>query len=80
MTQKAPYGRYNAPWGFLQFGKDGTSIMSEHTKNLQPEELVELRENVEKMDGDALVRFRNSFDPDIMGFDGVEGAVSDEYK
>lgn len=54
--------------------------MSEHTKNLQPEELAGLREDVEKMDSNALVRFRNSFDPDMMGFDGEEGAVSDEYK
>lgn len=50
-------------------------MRSEHTKNLQPEELAKLKADVAAMDGDKLAEFRNSFDPDKMGFDGEEGAV-----
>ena len=48
---------------------------SEHTKKLQPEELAKLKEDVAAMDDDALAEFRNSFDPDTMGFSGEEGAI-----
>ncbi|MCM1297043.1 MAG: hypothetical protein NC311_16005 [Muribaculaceae bacterium] len=50
-------------------------MRSEHTKNLQPEELTELKVDVAAMDDDALAEFRNSFEPDNMGFDGEEGAA-----
>lgn len=50
-------------------------MRSEHTKNLQPEELGELKEDVATMDNDALAKFRNGFDPDKMGFSGEEGAT-----
>ena len=50
-------------------------MKSEHTKNLQPEELTKLKENVATMDDDALAEFRNGFDPDKMGFYGEEGAA-----
>lgn len=50
-------------------------MKSEHTKDLQPEELSKLKEDVAAMDGDALAEFRNSFEPDEMGFSGEEGAA-----
>ncbi|MBD5504078.1 MAG: hypothetical protein HDR09_20010 [Lachnospiraceae bacterium] len=50
-------------------------MKSEHTKDLQPEELAELKSNVAGMDSDGLAEFRNSFDPDTMGFSGEEGAA-----
>lgn len=49
--------------------------MSEHTKDLQPEELAELKRKVAGMDDDALTKFRNSFDSDKMGFSGEEGVA-----
>lgn len=49
--------------------------MSEHTKDLQPEELAALKEKVAGMDDDRLAEFRNGFDPDKMGFYGEEGAA-----
>ncbi len=48
-------------------------MKSEQTKNLQPEELEELKESVTRMDNDGLAEFRNGFDPDTMGFSGEEG-------
>lgn len=48
-------------------------MKSEHTKNLQTKELSKLKEDVAAMDEDALAEFRNSFDPDKMGFSGEEG-------
>lgn len=48
-------------------------MKSEHTKDLQPEELEELKSNVAGMDDDRLAEFRNSFDSDTMGFNGEEG-------
>lgn len=48
---------------------------SEHTKNLQTEELFKLKRDVAAMDDDALTEFRNSFDPDKMGFSGEEGVA-----
>ena len=50
-------------------------MRSEHTKNLQPEELEGLKAAVAAMDDDKLAEFRNGFDPDKMGFDGEEGAT-----
>lgn len=50
-------------------------MKSEHTKDLQPEELSKLKEDVAAMDDDALAEFRNSFEPDEMGFSGEEGAA-----
>ncbi len=50
-------------------------MRSEHTKDLQPEELEELKEKVAGMDEDALTEFRNGFNPDEMGFCGEEGAT-----
>ena len=50
-------------------------MRSEHTKNLQPEELEGLKADVAAMDDDKLAEFRNGFDPDKMGFDGEEGST-----
>lgn len=50
-------------------------MKSEHTKDLQTEELAELKEKVAGMDEDALAEFRNGFNPDEMGFCGEEGAA-----
>lgn len=55
--------------------KGWQNMRSEHTKNMKPEELAELRESVARMDDSALAEFRNGFDPDKMGFDGEEGAA-----
>lgn len=52
-------------------------MKSEHTKNLQPEELKKLREKVAGMDDDTLAEFRNGFDPDTMGFSGEEGEIEE---
>lgn len=52
-------------------------MKSEHTKNMQPEELAALRKTVESMNDEELAEFRNSFDPDKMGFDGEEGAIDE---
>lgn len=50
-------------------------MKSEHTKDLQPEELAGLKEKVTGMDEDALTEFRNGFNPDEMGFCGEEGVA-----
>ena len=47
--------------------------MSEHTKDLQPEELAALKEKVAGMDDDGLAEFRNRVDDDKMGVFGEEG-------
>lgn len=49
--------------------------MSEHTKDLQLEELAEIKEKVAGMDDAALTKFRNGFNPDKMGFYGEEGVA-----
>ena len=48
------------------------TISSEALKNLTEEEQKELQERIQSMSGDDLRVFRNSFDPDSMGFDGME--------
>lgn len=50
-------------------------MSSEKTKNLTQKELVMIRRNVENMTDEELEVFRNSFEPDEMGFNGEEGAV-----
>ena len=52
-------------------------MRSEKTKDMNTEELKNLRSDVEAMDEEALAEFRNSFDPDEMGFDGEEGAIDE---
>lgn len=52
-------------------------MRSEHTKNMSDKEIQILQKNVAEMTEEELVEFRNSFDPDEMGFDGKEG-VEDE--
>lgn len=51
------------------------NISSENTKNMNSNEIAELQKKVENMSSDELKNFRNSFDPDSMGFDGEEGVV-----
>ena len=34
--------------------------------------------NIDEMTEDELMTFRNSFNPDMMGFDGTEGIEEDE--
>ena len=46
---------------------------SEHTKNMSEEEIKELQEKVANVTEEELIAFRNSFDPDTMGFFGEEG-------
>lgn len=52
-------------------------MKSEHTKKMSDAEIKELQKNVSEMTEEELAEFRNSFDPDEMGFDGEEG-VEDE--
>ena len=48
-------------------------MKSEHTKDMSAQELDALQRSVEEMDDEGLAQFRNSFDPDAMGFSGAEG-------
>lgn len=48
-------------------------MKSEHTKDLRPEELSKLKEDVAAMDSDEQAEFRNGFEADKMGFSGEEG-------
>lgn len=48
-------------------------MSSEHTKNMTEQERLKLQYDVENMSPEELSKFRNSFDPDSMGFDGSEG-------
>lgn len=47
-------------------------LRSEHTKDMNPEELAELQEKVGQMSEEELKAFRNSMNPDDMGFFGEE--------
>ena len=47
-------------------------IFSEHTKEMTPEQRIELQEKVSNMTEEELKEFRNSLDPDSMGFFGEE--------
>ena len=47
-------------------------LRSEHTKDTSPEELAELQEKVGQMSEEELKAFRNSMNPDDMGFFGEE--------
>lgn len=43
-------------------------ILSEYTKDITPEQRAELQEKVSNMTEEELKEFRNSLDPDSMGF------------
>lgn len=47
-------------------------LRSEHTKDMSPEELAEFQEKVGQMSEEELKAFRNSMNPDDMGFFGEE--------
>ena len=47
-------------------------ILSEYTKDMTPEQREELQEKVSNMTEEELKEFRNSLDPDNMGFFGEE--------
>lgn len=47
-------------------------ILSEYTKDMTPEQIAELQEKVSSMTEEELKEFRNSLDPDSMGFFGEE--------
>lgn len=51
----------------------GMKILSEHTKDMTDQEQKELQEKVKGMTPEELKAYRNSFDPDTMGFFGGEG-------
>lgn len=57
-------------------GQTSSVLLSEHTKDMSPEELAELQEKVGQMSEEELKAFRNSMNPDDMGFFGEE-SVSD---
>lgn len=47
-------------------------ILSEYTKDMTPEQRVAFQEKVNNMTEEELKEFRNSLDPDSMGFFGEE--------
>ncbi len=51
---------------------DAKEILSEHTKDMAPEQRAQLQEGVGGMTEEELREFRNGFDPDTMGFYGEE--------
>jgi len=55
-------------------------LRSEHTKDMSPEELAELQEKVGQMSEEELKAFRNSMNPDDMGFFGEESVDDDSTK
>lgn len=55
-------------------------LRSEHTKDMSPEELAELQEKVGQMSEEELKAFRNSMNPDDMGFFGEESVDDDSAK
>lgn len=46
--------------------------MAEQSKDMTPEQRAELQEKVSNMTEEELKEFRNSLDPDSMGFFGEE--------
>lgn len=55
-------------------------LRSEHTKDMSPEELAELQEKVGQMSEEELKAFRNSMNPDDMGFFREESVDDDSTK
>ena len=55
-------------------------LRSEHTKDMSPEELAEHQEKVGQMSEEELKAFRNSMNPDDMGFFGEESVDDDSTK
>jgi chromosome condensin MukBEF complex kleisin-like MukF subunit len=55
-------------------------LRSEHTKDMSLEELAELQEKVGQMSEEELKAFRNSMNPDDMGFFGEESVDDDSTK
>ena len=55
-------------------------LRSEHTKDMSPEELAEPQEKVGQMSEEELKAFRNSMNPDDMGFFGEESVDDDSTK
>lgn len=55
-------------------------LRSEHTKDMSPEELAGLQEKVGQMSEEELKAFRNSMNPDDMGFFGEESVDDDSTK
>ena len=55
-------------------------LRSEHTQDMSPEELAELQEKVGQMSEEELKAFRNSMNPDDMGFFGEESVDDDSTK
>ena len=47
-------------------------LSSEHLKGMSEEEQQELQKKINKMTPEELKDFRNSMNPDSMGFDGEE--------
>ena len=58
--------------GGLIMAEQSKDILSEYTKDITPEQRAELQEKVSNMTEEELKEFRNSLDPDSMGFFGEE--------
>ena len=52
--------------------EDKRNVLSEHTKDMTPEQFEQLQEQLGSMTEEQLRDFRNGMDPDQMGFCGEE--------
>lgn len=48
-------------------------ILSEQYKDMSAEDINVYKSKLDEMDKEELKQYNNSFDPDMMGFYGVEG-------
>lgn len=55
-------------------------LKSEYYKGYTKEEIERSKARIEKLNDLALKHYRNSLDPDFMGFDGAEGVSADEHR
>lgn len=55
-------------------------LKSEYYKGYTKEEIERSKARIEKLNDLALKHYRNSLDPDYMGFDGAEGVSADEHR
>lgn len=55
-------------------------LKSEYYKGYTKEEIERSRARIDGLNDLAIQHFRNSLDPDFMGFDGAEGVSEDEYR
>jgi len=69
---RAALSQYLNGKGGIIMAEQSKDILSEYTKDMTPEQRAELQEKVSNMTEEELKEFRNSLDPDSMGFFGEE--------